>query len=195
MAKKATKKVVAKPAKKPAKVKVAVSKKGETDKKAKKAEAPKKAPAVTTVKAKPVKAKVVAKPVAKTSKKEEKLAKAAVAAPAKKEKPSKVQPVKVVTEEAPSEIIAEDVEIQSSGRKGKKYEGATEEETRWLELKDKHRNIKPLPYKMSEVYQEKTPIEHKVLGWGFVISVVNDRLEVLFRSGIKHLISNYKTNA
>jgi hypothetical protein len=34
---------------------------------------------------------------------------------------------------------------------------------------------------------------HKVLGWGFVLSNLNDRLEVLFKDGIKVLISNYKS--
>ena len=79
-------------------------------------------------------------------------------------------------------------------KKAKKYEGATEEESKWLELRDKHKNIKPQLYKLSEEFVEKTPLEHKVLGWGFILSVVNDRLEVLFSSGIKHLISNYKKN-
>lgn len=78
-------------------------------------------------------------------------------------------------------------------KKAKKYEGVSEEESKWLELRDKYRHIKPQVYKLSESFQEKTPLEHKVLGWGFILSVVNDRLEVLFRSGIKHLISNYKT--
>jgi len=82
----------------------------------------------------------------------------------------------------------------SSSKKSKKYEAATEEEARWLELKDKYKSTKAAPYKMSEAYAEKTPIDHKVLGWGFILSVMNDRLEVLFQSGIKQLISNYKSN-
>lgn len=91
-------------------------------------------------------------------------------------------------------IVAEPVPFESMpSKRAKKYEGATEEESKWLELRDKHRNIKPNIYRISDVFQERTPIEHKTLGWGFILSVVNDRLEVLFRSGIKQLISNYKT--
>lgn len=72
------------------------------------------------------------------------------------------------------------------------YKAATEEEAKWLELKDKYKGIHPCPYKMSEIYQEKTLLDHKVLGLGVILSVVNDRLEVLFQTGMKHLISNYK---
>jgi len=86
------------------------------------------------------------------------------------------------------------VELTTSSKKSKKYEAATEEESRWLELRDKYKSTKAAPYKMSEAYAEKTPIDHKVLGWGFILSVMNDRLEVLFQSGIKQLISNYKSN-
>lgn len=202
MAKKATKKVVAKPVKKPAKAKAIVSKKSEPDKKIKKSEsskkagAPKKAPVALSAPAKSVKVKVEAKSVVKPSKKVEKTAKVAVVlAPTKKEKAPKVKAVKPA-EEVPVAAPVDEFESQVlTGKKGKKYEGATEEESKWLELRDKNKNIKPLPYRMSEVFLEKTPIEHKVLGWGFVLSVVNDRLEVLFRSGIKHLISNYKSKS
>ena len=33
----------------------------------------------------------------------------------------------------------------------------------------------------------------KVLGWGFILKNDNDRLEVLFETGIRMLISNYKS--
>ena len=45
---------------------------------------------------------------------------------------------------------------------------------------------------MKAVFEEKTAILHKVLGWGYILSNRNDRLEVLFKDGIKYLISNYK---
>lgn len=123
------------------------------------------------------------KPVSKT---EEKVIAKAESAKTSKATKQKNEAAKVIKIESAAEEVP--------SKRAKKYEGATEEESRWLELQDKHRNIKALPYKMSGSYLEKTPIEHKVLGWGFVLSVINDRLEVLFRSGIKHLISNYKTN-
>ncbi len=62
----------------------------------------------------------------------------------------------------------------------------------WEALREKTKLIKPLNYKMSESFEARIPIMHKVLGWGFVISNQNDRLEVLFKDGIRNLISNYK---
>jgi hypothetical protein len=41
-------------------------------------------------------------------------------------------------------------------------------------------------------FEERTAIVHKVLGWGYILANRNDRLEVLFKDGIKYLISNYK---
>jgi hypothetical protein len=45
---------------------------------------------------------------------------------------------------------------------------------------------------MSEQFEPGTPLSHPRLGWGFILSKLNDRLEVIFESGIKILISNYK---
>lgn len=63
---------------------------------------------------------------------------------------------------------------------------------KWLALQDKLKDQVAAPYKMTASYTPKTPILHKVLGWGYVISAQNDRLEVLFKDGIKYLISNYQ---
>ena len=62
----------------------------------------------------------------------------------------------------------------------------------WSALFEKSKGIEAAPYKMSATYSPRTPIHHKVLGWGYVLSNQNDRLEVLFKDGIKILISNYK---
>ena len=48
------------------------------------------------------------------------------------------------------------------------------------------------PYNMRQAYEAKTPIMHKLLGWGYIMTNKNDRLEVLFKDGIRYLISNYK---
>ncbi|MES2856019.1 MAG: hypothetical protein V4692_09150 [Bdellovibrionota bacterium] len=66
-------------------------------------------------------------------------------------------------------------------------------ETQWKTLFEKSKSVKPLPYKMSESYDARTPLQHKVLGWGYVLTSQNNRLEVLFKDGIKFLISNYKS--
>lgn len=63
---------------------------------------------------------------------------------------------------------------------------------KWQALLRRNKNKKAPKYKMTEAFEEKTPIQHKLLGWGYILSNKNDRLEVLFESGVKQLISNYK---
>lgn len=62
----------------------------------------------------------------------------------------------------------------------------------WNALYERSKDLEVVPYKMSDSYEARTAIMHKVLGWGYVLSTQNDRLEVLFKDGIKILISNYK---
>jgi hypothetical protein len=63
---------------------------------------------------------------------------------------------------------------------------------KWSALFKKSEAIESKPYNMKATYAEKTAIVHKVLGWGYILANRNDRLEVLFKDGIKYLISNYK---
>jgi hypothetical protein len=67
-------------------------------------------------------------------------------------------------------------------------------EQQWRLLFERSKALKPVPYKMSENYEAKTALMHKVLGWGYVLSSQNNRLEVLFKEGIKMLIANYKAS-
>lgn len=67
-----------------------------------------------------------------------------------------------------------------------------DEKAKWSELNKKFGKDKALPYKMTESYPSLVPIQHKVLGWGFILTNENNRLEVLFENGIRMLISNYK---
>lgn len=69
-----------------------------------------------------------------------------------------------------------------------------DEKAKWQELNKRYGKEKAMTYKMSESYESLKPVQHKVLGWGFVLTNENDRLEVLFENGIKMLISNYKPN-
>ncbi len=62
---------------------------------------------------------------------------------------------------------------------------------KWASLQRRTKKA-PVPYKMTERYEAKTAIHHKILGWGYILNNVNDRLEVLFEDGVKILISNYK---
>ncbi len=70
---------------------------------------------------------------------------------------------------------------------------SADEKTKWDELFKKYGKEKAIVYKMSEKFNSLTPIQHKVLGWGFILTNENDRLEVLFETGIRNLISNYKS--
>ncbi len=68
-----------------------------------------------------------------------------------------------------------------------------DEKAKWQELYKRYGKEKAVNYKMSDEFQALKPINHKVLGWGFVLTNENNRLEVLFENGIKVLISNYKS--
>lgn len=67
-----------------------------------------------------------------------------------------------------------------------------DEKAKWQELFKRHGKDKASAYKMTETFEAMQPLQHKVLGWGFILSNENNRLEVLFENGIKMLISNYK---
>lgn len=69
---------------------------------------------------------------------------------------------------------------------------AADEKAKWQELYKRYGKEKAVVYKMTEAFDALKPLQHKVLGWGFVLSNENNRLEVLFENGIKMLISNYK---
>ena len=63
---------------------------------------------------------------------------------------------------------------------------------KWAKLYDIAQGIATKTYSMKQEFDSKTSIEHKVLGWGYILTNKNDRLEVLFKDGVKTLISNYK---
>lgn len=63
---------------------------------------------------------------------------------------------------------------------------------KWTQLFEKAKEESPADYIMSEDFPPKSALKHKVLGWGYVLSSHNNRIEVLFENGIKTLISNYK---
>jgi len=63
---------------------------------------------------------------------------------------------------------------------------------KWMSIFEKSKSMKPAPYQMSRQYEPLTAIQHKVLGWGYILAKRDDRLEVLFQDGVRYLISNYK---
>ena len=75
----------------------------------------------------------------------------------------------------------------------RKLDKAVAESTaQWSELHQKHSSEKPQVYDMKAQFEAHRPLQHKVLGWGWIMSVENDRLEVIFQDGKRMLISNYK---
>ncbi len=139
--------------------------------------------AVKKEKAKAIEPKVEIK---KTSAKAEKVLKPVVATVVEK------------TVKAPkaAKTVTEDVEVVDSPKKEKKVKidraGMNEEQAKWHELHEKYKAIKPAMYSISAQFEAKTPIAHKIFGWGFILSNEYDRLEVLFEDGKRMLISNRK---
>ena len=165
-------------------------------------------------------AKMDSKPVTKAALKAlPKVALKPVAKPASKVLEKKSKPVEVEIEEETDEVAEENtgdtligmakaemaaVKIGQTAEKVEKASkfkaikvergNATDEKAKWQELFKRHGKDKATTYKMTDTFESLKPIEHKILGWGFVLTNDNDRLEVLFENGIKMLISNYKPN-
>lgn len=152
--------------------------------------------------------KAVAKPAAKPVAKKAAPAKPVVKAPAKAAKPE-AKPVKAVAEKAkapvavvekapkaekkaaaPAPVVAE------APKKEKKVKidktGMTEDQVKWHEFHEKYKGTKAPAYTIAAQYEAKTPLEHKIFGWGYILSNEYDRLEVLFEDGKRMLISNRK---
>lgn len=120
------------------------------------------------------------------------------AAPKATEKVLNAQAAPAVEEqETPTTLKKAAAKKPAKAKKPTKKEQAAAKEMnelmeKWVKLKELDHEIPTKKYKMTDVYSPSTPLEHPSLGWGFILSVQNNRLEVLFESGIKMLISNYK---
>lgn len=112
----------------------------------------------------------------------------------KAEKPPKVEKSPEEVQEAKAAKLAKKTADKKAKAEAAAAKAATEEAAKWLEYKNKFGNNKANTYSMSGVFEAQTPLQHKVLGWGYILSVQNDRLEVIFEQGTKILISNYKSN-
>lgn len=117
-----------------------------------------------------------------------KAAKAEKPAVVKAEKPAKV-PKTPMTAEAKE---ARKEEKKTSAAKAKAEAAAIVADSIWMELQRKHGDQKAMNYDMKNQYEPSTPLNHKILGWGWILSNENDRLEVVFKDGKRVLISNYK---
>ena len=63
-----------------------------------------------------------------------------------------------------------------------------ENEKRWEALQNRHQDP-PLDYDSSKSYLPKVSIKHPIFGWGYILSVRNKRLEVIFKDSVKYLAS------
>lgn len=91
-----------------------------------------------------------------------------------------------------------EVVVQVKVKKGRKSKASEEKDSdalsqKWTSLYRKTQDVEAQPYNMKNSYEPKTPILHKLLGWGYILNNKNDRLEVLFEDGVRFLISNYKS--
>lgn len=100
----------------------------------------------------------------------------------------------VKAEEAKEAKIAKKAADKIAKAEAAAFKVASEDAAKWMDYKNKYGGSKPATYSMSGVFEVQTSIQHKVLGWGFIINIQNDRLEVVFEQGTKILISNYKPN-
>jgi hypothetical protein len=155
------------------------------------------------VKAAPVKAKPLEKPaekprLLKAQPKIETPAKSIDAAEPKAEAPSTSKKAA----KSPKPPKAPKPAASKVGRKakpqmlGNNQLGPSPENTKkWEDFKRVHGEAKAPTYSMTGQFEAAQPLTHKTLGWGYIVGNNNDRLEVLFESGLKVLISNYKPTA
>lgn len=139
-----------------------------------------------------------AKPVVKEVKVKAK-AKAPAVKPEKVKKAAKAAPVKAPKlEKAPKieKTVAAVAEAPVAAKKEKKVKidktGLSEDQVKWHELHEKYKALKAPNYSISGQFEAKTPLQHKIFGWGYILSNEYDRLEVLFEDGKRMLISNRK---
>ena len=63
---------------------------------------------------------------------------------------------------------------------------------KWQELHTLSEGQPAKKYMITDSYESNTALDHAKLGWGYVLTSQNNRLEVLFEDGIKILVSNYE---
>ncbi len=93
---------------------------------------------------------------------------------------------------APKTKAERAIQAAETAEKIKIDKNMTEEQAKWADMYNKYRDAQSSNYDMKATFKAATPIQHKVLGWGWIVSNENDRLEVLFKDGKRMLISNYK---
>ena len=117
----------------------------------------------------------------------------------KKQADQKLKSQKPATKKAPPKKTVDKQTKTSSTKKKRKTLSlaeqpglSTEESKQWEKLTAKYKDEKATAYDMTKTFKSVSVIKHKEFGLGFVVSQYNHRLKVLFKEGMKILISNYK---
>ena len=133
--------------------------------------------------------KVAKKSTTKKAKVTKKTSTTAKKASVTKKKTSAKKPQSLTTQGKASKAKAAKKPSRASVKAQAEIDALTK---KWLSLQKKSlsKGLKAETYNIKKQYEARTPLSHGILGWGFIMSNVNDRLEVLFEDGIKHLISN-----
>ncbi len=63
---------------------------------------------------------------------------------------------------------------------------------RWQSVFEQYGKAKAAPYTMSGSFEASQAIQHKVLGWGLILESRDNRIQVLFKDGVRTLITNYR---
>ena len=137
--------------------------------------------------------KMAAKVAVELKKEAKKEATKEILAEPKAKKPAKVEEViaEVIASPEPKPIKVPKLKKSEQAKINADKAALNEEERRWNEFHEKHKSDKAQSYDMKATFEAAKPLQHKVLGWGWILSNDNDRLEVLFRDGKRILISNY----
>lgn len=145
---------------------------------------------------KPVKAAASSKPIASkpAPKAPAKTPAKAAPTPAKKSAPAVLEKkvAAPAADVAPKKAASKAAQAAESSEKIKIDKSMTEEQAKWAEMYNKYRDTQTSNYDMKSTFKAASAIQHKVLGWGWIVSNDNDRLEVLFKDGKRMLISNYR---
>lgn len=152
--------------------------------------------------AKPSASKPAKKSAAKATGKSKDSAKAKVEVKKSEPKKTSAKPAKQAEMAAPESVApverpvkaAKVPKVPAKTKKELKLEAiSSQAEALWAEYYSKHGNEKAQTYDMKSQFEAHKPLQHKVLGWGWIASNENDRLEVIFKDGKRMLISNYKS--
>ena len=63
---------------------------------------------------------------------------------------------------------------------------------KWLKLQRQHGDEAAPEYQMTQDFEIKSTLKHKVHGWGVVLQRRDNYIDVLFEMGMKTLVCNYK---